>query len=355
MINFLSLSASITTILAILGASCGSGEDERVMSSASSVLSSSSASTESVSMSLSDALEALSDSNPSGGSSSSLFLQETNPMSISKERSCEVSDDQAVVTVSTSIEGERSFETSLGAQITRTISGAGTHVRTWSRQDSSIACNNPSTAAAIDWTSDGISGLSLAVTVERSKTATISRIKNDTEISRSKSFTTTGTRQVQWTSHTDNDDGTFTRVKTVSSSMARNSSGTTREGEEINLSLTVESLDGQDLSITVVRNSTDLSLVSKEISSGALKSFSDENAYVVTSFENYLINFDSESCAPVSGSVLSKFYEEGTEEPVKTLQLSVVNGEYSLEDITDSENPTAITDFDYDLCYSENF
>ena len=355
------LSASLVSLLFILPISCGDSEEERAetATSTTSISSSDDASSESVSTNLTDALETLSDSNISS-SSASLALQGgggANGLTVDRSKSCAVDGDNAVVSIESTISGSVEFTTAR-ASISREVTGSGTTTRTWSQTDASVLCNDDATRAAIDWEAGDISGLSLSAVIERSKSSSGSKTitSSGEEYTKSKSSSASGTRDITWISHTDNDDGTFTRVKSVSSSITRSSdSSNSRTDESISLSLTVATVEDSELQITVVRDSTSKDLVSKLISSGSLKASESEESYVVTSFEDYLLSFSDESCEATSGKVTSQFYEAGSEEPSKTYELTVTDGAYVLMDITDAENSVEVEEFDYDLCDIQNF
>ena len=317
--------------------SCGQSDEREETGSTS--LTSTAVSSESVSTSLSDALELLSDSNINSSSASFALQGSEDPLSFDRTKSCAIDGDNAVVSIEGTLEGSVEFSTAR-ASISREVSGSSSIIRTWSKTDDSVLCNSDNTYAAINWGADDISGLGLEVTIDRSKSvsATRTKLSDESVVSRSKSYSASGNRSVSWISHNDNGDGTFTRVKSISSSMSRSSEIDSSDGENVSLSLSVATVEGSELQVTVVRDSTTRELQSKLISSGSLRASEDSQAYVITSFEDYLINFSDDGCTPFSGKLTSNFYEEGTEEAIKTLELTVDNGSYTLMDITDNSS-----------------
>lgn len=346
------------TLLLVFGlASSCSVSDERVESSTSPLSANDSISSESVSSNLTDALEALSDSNISS-TSTSLTLQDsaTTRPTTTKTKSCSVAGDNAIVSINSSIEGNIEFSNSR-RDVSRSITGSGTVNRTWSKTDATVLCSENEKHAAINWSADDIAGLTLSVSIDRSREteSTITRLSDNESSSRVKKTSVSGTRTVSWSSHTDNNDGTFTRVKSVSSSVTRSKTITSSVDASISLSMTVATEENAPLQITVVRNSTSRALISKKISSGTLRTSENESSHVLTDFQDYTLAFTDSSCVPSSGKLTASFYESGTEGAVKILELSVSDGSYTLNDITDPENPSEINDFDYDLCDINSF
>ena len=343
-------------LAAIVPFSCGT-EDEREDVARTSLSSSDALSSESVSTNLTDALEVLVDSNIGSSSSTGLALQnQSSKPDLVRTKSCTVSGNNAVVNISTTISGSTEFDTRRRS-ISRTVDGSSSVVKTWSKTDSSVLCNESGVRAAIDWSAEDISGLSLSAAIERNKSTESSRtrISDGATSTKSRTTTATGSRNVTWISHTNNDDGTFTRVKSVSSSMTRTRSIASSDSATIDLTMTVATENDQELQITVVRDSTTRALRSKLIASGTLRAYENQDSYVLTSFDNYLLEFTESDCAPKSGKLTSQFFDSSSDQATKTIELVVSDGAYTLSDVTDPSNPIEIDDFDYSLCDIRSF
>ena len=340
-------------LASLLPLACNESDSREVVEGVTALISSETGSSETVSTNLSDAINLLSDSNISS-SSTSLALQ-GSPLDVEREKKCEADGDNAVVTISSSASGVSEYST-IRADISKEITGSSSVERVWSKESAAVECDDNNKRAAINWNADDISGLSLSVNVSRTKSSDTTRTKKSDEstMELSKSSSSKGTRTVEWASHTENGDDTFTRVKTVVSSMEHTKS-ISKDGEDLEMSFTVATEENAPLEISVTRNASTKDLVSQLISSGTLRSTESSGAYVLTSFSNYSLEFTDDECTPVSGSLTSVFYEEGSEDPIKTLELVVADGEYTLTDTTDSSNPEVVEDFDYDLCDVQDF
>ena len=71
----------------------------------------------------------------------------------------------------------------------------------------------------------------------------------DLEVNKSIASSATGERQISWISHTDNGDGTYTRVKDLESSVSRTRQITNSLfDEDTSLTLNIATVEGQAIS-----------------------------------------------------------------------------------------------------------
>jgi hypothetical protein len=338
-------------LITVLFWGCGADDSENPLSvsGSSSYLDDSSLQAESVSLALTDAIEALGDSSISNNSNS-LSLQQNS------SRSCSVDDQgQAIVSIERSMQREWTRDT---ARATRSVSMTGTASmeRTWSHTDYELSCNQAGTHAAIRW-DDSIAGLSLALSFERSQSFTSSTVLKRTEdtTERSLEHSASGTRSISWLTHTDNDDNTYTRTKKIQSNVNRSHQAVDSDGQTQTLSFSVTTAEDAPLLVEITRDATSHAAIQRKITSGSLIAVKTNQGKIVSTFENFTISFDSESCSPVSGTLTAQFYPEGSDEANRILKLTAEEGVYTLTDVTDDANPVTIEDFEYTSCSVSDF
>jgi hypothetical protein len=343
------------TVAVLCLCSCGQDPDNRENAAGqSSVLNDTSLQTGAVNVALTETLESLSDSNPSS-SSTELTLSSFNLQAdVSRTRACEQNDTQTTVTISRQIDREWSRD---GQRISRSrqIEGAGSLTRTWSHPDRAISCRN-NTHADIVW-DESIADTVLKVSFSRSRDmqSSITFKNRDLTRERSFSFAAEGSRTITWQSHTDNDDNTYTRVKSIASEVERSHTRPNEAGSATELNYNIKTATGQPLQVSVTRDDSTHEPLTKTISSGQLIATQTNNGRTETSFADFTIKFATDSCQPESGTITVKFYDSNDEHARKTFQLQADSGSYTLTDKTDPDSPEEIEDFEYTACSMADF
>lgn len=337
---------AITVVSSFL-MSCGKGQDRKQnegtnSESSSSLASDSEIAQASVESIVTDSYEAMVEQ---GGAGSSLLLngsEKDGTDSSVYNRACEQQGDNAVVTIST--EMNRAVNVSkTNMTMSRTISGSSKQTRTWSRSKDgatvAVACGSGKKAAAIDWKSD-IAGLKLDLSFERSRSHVVKmeNKKNGKSFEHSRSFSASGTRSVVWGAvDSTSSSSDIVRSKNVTSSVNRKFKAKNKQGEEKEVELTIKTKDLAPLSVVVERDSSTMALKKKTIKSGTLVATKNSDGRMESSFSNVVLTFDGKECLGESGSIETKIFAQDSEEPVKTLVLSIDQGVYTLKDSSSGE------------------
>ncbi len=336
----------------------GCGQDSSARKSSSAQLSSGSlASQEALTASYSEAMDALSDSNLTANSSTSLML--SAPINTQDfQKSCQASGDKALVSIS----GQRSisFDRS-NARVS--IEGSRTMTqkleRIWSKSGSSVACNANGKGAAIDFEAD-ISGYQLEVSIDRSasRSLKVSNLKKGTSTTASAETSMKGSRSISWLSQSVAADGAITREKSISFSVTRSSQVLDKDGSSSSLSQIVKTVDGAPLVVSSTWDSLgkNRQLLAKTIKQGKLHVQSASgSSYMEASFDSMALSFSSSECSIKSGSMTASIYESEGASASTIYKLSAIDGVISVQNITDAENPIDVDDFDYTPCDLKDF
>lgn len=350
---------SVIVISSVFLGACGSSDSNN--ESLSSDVLSDGAVAETVSVNLAEAFDMLSDSTSYTETSSLSLTQsssENSQLEYSFSKNCREEDSSAVVSLSKLLSGSISFE-GPRVSISRSVSGESQIERIWSNENTSISCNDEDKSAEIDWDSSGIEGLVLDITFSRTRNDEVSKTlkSRDLDVEKTIQRSAEGTRNVSWLSHTENiEDNTFTRVHEISSQITRISQvSSSILDEDINLNMTIKTLDEAPLNVSTIRDSSSYQLVSKTINSGQLETVLDSGQKIIASFSDLLILFSADSCTGESGSLTLSYYDLGSELADRVVEITVDSGDLTVYDITDSENVVAIEDYDYELCQLANF
>jgi hypothetical protein len=253
------------------------------------------------SQSLSDSVSAAAAGDANGSSGISLNLATASSPVKTMTRSCAVQEDgSAKVTIESTISLDKSNETTR-VKVTNQMTGSSTESRLWSKSGG-VTCNGEH--ANINWANDP-SGLSLKVTLNRTRTHVISQtnLVRNTTISRSRSFTMAGERTVTFNSVTTNGANIIVN-KNVSGTATRSYKFVDKYGQEQSGSLSVAG----DVVIKVTRLAADKSLVSREIVSGTRTATSADGSKVESTYANFIVEGEGESCSATSGSLTLKYY-----------------------------------------------
>jgi len=354
-IKFAPLCMALASLLLV---GCGNEADTRAdASSSSNLLNDDGGSEAAVSVSMNEAMGSLSDTNISR-SSTGLFLQGfAADASMNIERSCAVQDTKAVVTIKTdkTVSWEREsarFSFKASSTVENDIS------RTWSKEGSSVVCNTNGKSAAIDLETN-LTGYELDMTVDRTASRSLVRtqLKTGEKVSKELNTAAKGERNVQWLSQTSLADGSISREKSISFSIERSDSFVAKDGSVKDLKLSVSTLEDSPLQVTVVwdKLSRDRLLLSKLIESGTIKATNAGGGSIEASFSNLLMTFNATTCAVTSGKMEAKIYAEGASTASKIFELTAANGTITVQDVTDSANPTDVDNFDYTPCDLKDF
>ncbi|WP_141734763.1 hypothetical protein [Oligoflexus tunisiensis] len=333
----------------------GCGKDDREETEASAHAFDSAQSEAAVSASFHEVMDSMSDTNMASSENTAFALQGGLDVEISLERECQVLDDKAVVTIARdkAISWERSnlrIAVSASATIDHDIT------RTWSQEGAAVGCDANHKAAAIDFEGD-LTGYQLDIAVKRSAERSLERTLKRTGETATHALQSSvdGTRQAKWLSQETLDDGSISRSRTVSFSVTRNDNFVARDGTVRELSLALETKEALQVSAIWDSLSRTRQLLSKRIASGVIKASHAGRGHVEASFDDLLMTFTESSCAVQSGSMEAKIFAEGSTEPARIYNLTAVDGEITVQDVTDPANPVDVEGFDYTPCDRQDF
>ena len=340
-------------LVALISVHCSETEEPRGFTSGASnneAYTSNSIAAESTMISVSDAMDSLTDTNTFSSSGGNLFLTAAKDLTFEKQKNCETADNNAVVNINVTISGE-SLITRKSNEFQKNIEGNRKTVRTWSWENQEVPCSADSKHASIDWSATDLEGLRTSITTTKTRNTTVNK---NGDYFRKVTRKVEATRSVTWLSHVNNGDGTFTRTKSITNQVTR-TRDVSKKGKDFSLKYAIATKEDAPLAISVTRNTADRKLVSKKVTAGSLIFGNSNSDYVLSEFSNLTINFSADSCIVNSGKVTSSFFKEGETEPVKKIELTASNGIYEVLDITDIENPVIIEDLDYESCNIKSF
>ena len=266
-------------------------------------------------------------------------------------KSCAVSGNTAVVTISSKIDQTKTSTSKSGTVTnTRTRTGSSTMTRTWSRVDGTpVTCNTAATGANADFKNP--SGLQLGVAFDRSRSESNSFVGPKLTRSSSKSFSASGQHVVTWSSNDSATDTSAAYVRNKSvviKDVKRSMTMTNKDGLTLSSSLTVNTTEGKPLIVKVERAIAGHAVLSKTFVSGEVVVKKDSDATVTTTYDN--LKVDSE-CKPVSGSA-AIVITDTTGTVLKTLTLGVdSSGDASL---TEKSSGSGVDGFVLDGCDAED-
>ena len=266
-------------------------------------------------------------------------------------KTCAVSGNNAVVTLSSSINRSKSSSSKSGTvTVERSRTGTSALTRTWSRTDgTAVTCNTAGNAANVNLQSP--SGVKLDIKFERAREDKMTYTGPSLTRTSSKSFSSKGTRSVTWNSNSAASDTseTYTRTKQiVIKDVEQDLTMTNKEGKTFSSSLSIDTAEDQPLVVTVERNKLDHSIVYKTIVSGKIITKKDADATITTTYAS--LKMDSE-CKPVSGNATIVITDAtGTTLKTLTLDADSSSGEGALKD----SGGTQVEGFHLDDCDSED-
>ncbi len=348
------ISLAAATLLSLNA--CGT-KDERSDSAGSSLgLENPSSSQVALSSTVDETLDSLSDSNFSNNDAGLSLFGDTGPEK-TVERTCAESADKAVVSITR--EKSREMEaTTKRFTISNTAASSTKVERTWMKEGTAIKCAPSGKHAAIDFEAD-LSGYKLDITVDRTsaRSSEKTNIKTGAASSSAMDATVKGTRKVEWLSQTSAADGTLSRKKSLSFATQRTSSATLKNGQTKELDLSMATVDGSPLMVTVSWSNPAGSrvLASKLIESGKIKASKAGSGSIETSFSQVLMKFTSDSCSLVSGTVEAKVFAEGSTTVSKSYTITAEDGDVTMMDTTNAAAPTEVEDFEYSPCDLKDF
>ncbi len=228
-------------------------------------------------------------------------------------RACAANASDGSVTVTITGDLNRTFTRDNGRRsMSRSVTGSLNETRKWDHTSTVLACDSTNTHAKVGSILAGntITGLSLVLTSERSRTATTTLTNSVRKTTSSTSITTqvAGTRTINWISQTTSGD-LITRVKSVTAATTRT---LTKDGTSTAWSIVTSS----PLSVTVERSATSPYAISSKQFTGTLVSSltTDTTKTVEKTFTAFKLTVDSEGkCSAASGNLTVAFKENGTE------------------------------------------
>ena len=315
--------------------SASAGTSASAVSADNSIVSVSGVSADAVDTTIGDGLEAMADGSDGSSNAVALALTATAPDAdgITRTVTCEEKDYSAIETVS------RTFEKTVEKQTARmtmsnSISGEDTRIRTFSQEGATIACDEQTGKAQIDWLKVA-AGLTMEAQIKRAMTheLSITHLKNGNANSFKRSVTSEGDRKHRWLSVTDDKSaGTVTMEKEVTSSMVNTRNVINRNGVEETIELILATKDQDPLKIQVVHDRQSWEIKTRTIHSGTMVTSRSGDGRIESTFKELKISLAGDECNLVSGQVTAVIYKEGEQNAVKTLTFKVVDGDYTLND-----------------------
>lgn len=323
---------------------------------------------EGISASLTDALEAMSDSIGITASVSASASIKLNALDVLRRRNkqrdssyskaCKEEGLNAVVSVDGSIDRSMSFSNRLRVA-DWSVLGKEEITRTWSKNvndaDVQVKCDASGKYADIDWKGD-LTGLKLDVAFERSRDANLSlagKLKSVISFKGDRRYSAKGERHISWDSQVSSESGAeFTRTKTISSNVDRSHYRKNSKGVEKQIDINIKTDAEHPLVIETVRKASDLSIVSENIKSGVLIGSRKDDGHIEATFANVLTMFGDDECHLQSGEATYKLFKEGEAEASKSYKLVIVDGEITLTDTITGE---VKTDFEFENCDVRSF
>ena len=361
------ISLSLVAALALTFVGCGAAQERnqteqseaQTAGSAKSVSSNSELSAAAVETVLTDSFESLLTQNSSGASLSLAGDEAADSGDKSVySRACVVEGDTAKVSISTTMDRSMTKDRP-NMSMSRTVSGSSTQTRIWSMTKSGVAvpvlCGPNNKAALIDWSGD-LAGMKLDVSFERSRSHSISMTNKkkgkEKTWEHSRSFSASGNRKIEWSAVDAAVTTAIVREKTISSNVNRTVNVTKKDGSKEELAFAVKTSDDAPLKVRVERDKTTKALQKKTIKSGTIVATRNTDGRIESSFSDVVLSFDGKECVGDSGSVVTKFYAEGSAEPVKQLKLTIDGGVYTLTDLVTGEEKGELTEIG---CDAEDF
>ncbi len=266
-------------------------------------------------------------------------------------KSCAVSGNSAVVTISSKIDETKTSTSKSGTVTnTRTRTGSSSMTRTWSYADgTAVTCNTAATGANVDFKNP--SGLKLDVSFDRSRSDSNSFVGPKLTRTSSRSFNASGTHGIAWSSNDATSDTSTAYVRNKSiviTDVKRTMTMTNKDGLTLSSSLTMNTIADKPIVVKVERSATDHSIANKTFVSGEVVVKKDADATITTTYDN--LKLDSE-CKPVSGSA-TIVITDSTGAVLKTLTLGAdSSGDAELKD---KDSGSGIDGFALDGCDAED-
>jgi hypothetical protein len=225
---------------------------------------------------------------------------------LKRTRTCVASDvdGTAVVTIASKFSGSTSEEIGRWS-FSHAWNRDTTETRTWSKEGDKIGCSADARFAAVPL--KDMAGVNLKVALEGSRTNDSTRTAKirGTSATRSMSVTIKGAREFNVDSVSRGSEEEYLINKTVTSSVQRAFKLKRFNGDEKNFSISVATLAGAPLKITVERDSLKLGWVSRTLNSGTISTSLKGGGTVEASFEN--VRYEKRAaklvCDAVSGQI----------------------------------------------------
>ncbi|MGK5087583.1 hypothetical protein WDW86_08500 [Bdellovibrionota bacterium FG-2] len=204
------------------------------------------------------------------------------------------------------------------ATLASSLTVTGTQSRVWTPPTGQTLACTANNRAQVRWANDNVvSGLSLKVTTDRTRTRTVDLKTSKQTVSRAVQGVVKGARTITWAVGTKTAT-TLARTKTISSSVTRDVT-TTTSGVAETLSYTVATKTGEDLNVEVTRLIADGSWVSKKVVSGTVVLTKPDGTRIENTFKDLLFeSAQDDPCLATSGSITGAVYASGATAASKT-------------------------------------
>lgn len=239
--------------------------------------------------------------------------------SAKRHRVCTVDGATAVVDIQRNASRHLSFDLPMRSGTTD-FSSYEEKKRVWSREGGEIGCHAGGKFAAVPFAD--MQGVALSVTFkhERSRASSFENKKSGKSWSRSFKHAAEGSRQVKWTSVT-NEGGKLLLQKEISSTATRKLEVTNKDGEQRSLEGTIATGENAPLVILVERAADTLAATSRTIKSGTLIGTGKDGGRVETTFDNVVYD-RTKGCVASSGKISGAVYAKDATEPSKTFEIT---------------------------------
>ena len=253
-----------------------------------------------------DAVQTANEDVDQEGVASAALVDTASVHDAKRYRNCVASGNTAVVSISKSIDDERSVDGKFRTG-SSTYKLSYDKQRTWSRKDGQVQCATDMKHA--DLPTANMKGVALDVTFTNNASAAFSltNVKKGTLIERSVTRTATGTRHAVWTD-VKVAAGVMTIAKEVTFKSTRTLDAKAADGTATSLARDVV-VDADPLKVEVQRDASTLDLQKRIIHSGTVTATGADGSRHVTKFTDLTYDYTVADKCAVSGTIHGEIYD----------------------------------------------
>lgn len=310
------------SLLAFLSTQCGKKSSDTTTTE-NSVTNDSTLAVEGIADQLDDVVSAAADDTASVSMAMQDSSLEPTATSITRSRACVVDSTTGGANVTVTLTGSATNTVTIGSFISiesaDSLSGKVSRVWTKPTGGSALTCTS-SGYVNIGWgTSAAISGLKAATTIDTTATkeVTVTNSRKGTSKKASVTRVVKGNRAITWGAP-NLTSTTASVTKTITSDVARTFTVVDKDGNTKEMVATTTIADASPLKITVVRTLSTGAWSSKTVS-GTVTATLKSGGKIESVLSSVKYSADSKTkCVPVSGSVTSSIYADGSTTAAKT-------------------------------------